>query len=44
MVVKELLVTLSHKNRNDIEKSLNSSSVLIELIETDKTFQIFNNN
>lgn len=38
MVVKELLMTLSHKNRNDIEKALNASSVLIELIESEKTF------
>ena len=34
-------MVMSHKNLKDIEASLNACSVLIELIETEKTFQIF---
>jgi hypothetical protein len=44
MVVKELIKTLSHKNRDDQEASLNARSVLIDLIETEKTFEIFMQN
>lgn len=44
MVVKELIKTMSHKNRDDAEASLNARSVLIDLIETEKTFEIFMNN
>jgi hypothetical protein len=44
MVVKELIKTMSHKNRDDTEASLNARSVLIDLIETEKTFEIFMNN
>ena len=40
-VIKELIMTLSHKNYKDCEASLNASAVLIELIETEKTFNIF---
>lgn len=39
-VVNELIDQLGHKNR-DIEKSLNASSVLIELVKYDKTRAIF---
>jgi hypothetical protein len=37
-VVKELIMALSHKNYKDCEASLNASAVLIELVETEKTF------
>ena len=40
LVVQELIGTLGHKN-SDIEGSLNASAVLIELVETDKTLEIF---
>ena len=42
-VIRELIMVMSHKNYKDCEASLNASSVLIELIETEKTFQIFMN-
>lgn len=41
MVINELISKLSHKNRDDIESSLNAKSVLIDLIETEKTFELF---
>ena len=41
MVINELISKLGHKNRNDIETSLNAKSVLIDLIETEKTFDLF---
>ena len=41
MVIDELISKLSHKNHNDIESSLNAKSVLIDLIETEKTFELF---
>jgi hypothetical protein len=44
MVVNELIKTLGHKNQNDIEASLNAKAILIDLIETEKTFEIFMNN
>ena len=44
MVVRELINTLSHKNRDNMEASLNAKSVLIDLIETEKTFEIFMQN
>jgi Mg/Co/Ni transporter MgtE len=44
MVVKELIKTMSHKNFADQEASLNARSVLIDLIESEKTFEIFMNN
>ena len=37
MVVKKLIEMLGHKNRNDIDIALNSSAVLIELLEIEKT-------
>ena len=39
-----MISTLSHKNRENIEASLNASSVLIELVELEKTFEIFMDN
>jgi hypothetical protein len=44
MVVKELIKTISHRNREDIEAALNAKAVLIDLIETEKTFELFMNN
>lgn len=41
MVLDELIMTLSHKNRDDVEASLNAKAVLIDLIETEKTFELF---
>tara|TARA_B100000780_G_scaffold111337_1_gene77921 strand:+ start:226 stop:489 length:264 start_codon:yes stop_codon:yes gene_type:complete len=41
MVLDELIMTLSHKNRDDTEASLNAKAVLIDLIETEKTFELF---
>jgi hypothetical protein len=41
LVVVELLKHLSHKNRDDLELSLNAQAVLVELIETEKTFALF---
>jgi len=40
-VVKELIMTLSNKNHKDIEASLNACAVLIDLVETEKTFGLF---
>ena len=40
-VIKSLLKTLSQTNFNDIEASLNASAVLNELIEIEKTFELF---
>jgi len=39
-----LITSLSHKNRDNIEEALNASAVLIELIELEKTFEIFLDN
>ena len=39
-VINELINELGHRNR-DIEKSLNASSVLLELVKYDKTRAIF---
>ena len=36
-----MINTLGHKNRDDTESSLNARNVLIDLIETEKTFEIF---
>ncbi len=38
LVIESLIHKLSHKNSDDIEVSLNAHSVLIEMIDTDKTF------
>ena len=40
-VARELVRALSHKNRDDMESALNASSVLIELVESEKTLEIF---
>ena len=44
MVVGNLINMLDHRNKSDIEKALNSSVVLVELIEIEKTFELFFNN
>ena len=41
MVINELIAKLGYKNRDDMESSLNAKSVLIDLIETEKTFELF---
>jgi hypothetical protein len=41
MVITNLVNMLDHRNKSDIEISLNSSVVLVELIEIEKTFEIF---
>jgi len=40
LVTQELISALGHKNR-DIEASLNACAVLIELVESEKTLEIF---
>jgi len=40
-VIGNLINMLDHRNKSDIEISLNSSTVLVELIEIEKTFEIF---
>lgn len=44
MVISHLINMLDHRNKTDIEKALNSSVVLVELIEIEKTFELFFNN
>jgi hypothetical protein len=41
MVVIKLISMLNHKNRHDVEIALNSSVVLVELIEIEKSFELF---
>lgn len=41
MVIGKLLKGLSHSNRGNVEVSLNSATVLIELVEIEKTFELF---
>jgi len=43
-VISELISMLDHRNRSDIEMALNSSVVLVELIEIEKTFELFFSN
>jgi hypothetical protein len=40
-VVKQLIMAMSHSNRDDLEASLNASTVLIDLIEIEKQFEMF---
>jgi len=40
-VVKQLIMAMSHSNRDDLEASLNASTVLIDLIEVEKQFEMF---
>lgn len=41
MVVDGLLSTLSYKNRSNLDDSINATEILIELVEIEKTFDIF---
>ena len=41
MVVNGLINTLSYRNRGNMEDSLNATAILIELVELEKTFEIF---
>ena len=43
MVINKLLGAMSHSNK-DVETALNASSLIIELIETQKTFEIIMSN
>jgi len=40
-VIKQLIMAMSHSNRDDLEASLNASTVLIDLIEIEKQFELF---
>lgn len=40
-VVKQLIMAMSHSNRDDLEASLNASTVLMDLIEVEKQFEMF---
>jgi hypothetical protein len=44
MVIGKLINGLSHKNKGNVEVALNSSTVLVELIEIEKTFELFFSN
>ena len=41
LVIDQLIEKLTHSNRNDLENSLNASQILVELVETEKIFEIF---
>ena len=41
MVIDGLLGTLSYKNQSNLEDSINATEILIELVEIEKTFEIF---
>ena len=41
MVISSLINVLGHKNQSSIEDSLNATQILIEMIELEKTFEIF---
>lgn len=41
MVVDGLLSILSYRNQDNVEDSLNATAILIELIEVEKTFDLF---
>lgn len=44
MVVNSLVGILSYKNRGNLEDSLNATYILIEMVELEKTFEIFMRN
>ena len=44
LVVRELIRQLERRNNTDLEAPLNASAVLSELVETEKTFDIFMHN
>jgi len=41
MVINELIGILGYRNRDNLEDSLNAMQILIEMIELEKTFEIF---
>ena len=41
MVIDSLLGILSYKNQGNLEDSMNAMDILIELVELEKTFDIF---
>lgn len=41
MVIDGLIGILSYRNRANLEDSLNATSILIEMVELEKTFEIF---
>lgn len=41
MVINELIGILGHRNRDNLEDSLNAVSILVEMVELEKTFEIF---
>ena len=41
MVIDGLLGILSYKNQGDMEDSINSMEILIELVEIEKSFDVF---
>ena len=41
MVINGLIGILSYRNKDDIEDSLNATQILIEMVELEKTFDIF---
>ena len=41
MVIDNLINVLGHKNQNSVEDSLNATQILIEMIELEKTFELF---
>ena len=41
MVVNNLIGVLSYRNRDNLEDSLNATQILIEMVELEKTFEIF---
>lgn len=41
MVIDSLIGVLGHRNQGSIEDSLNATQILIEMVELEKTFEIF---
>ena len=41
MVISGLIGTLSYRNTDNLEDSLNATQILIEMVELEKTFEIF---
>ena len=41
MVIDNLIGVLGHRNQGNIEDSLNATQILIEMVELEKTFEIF---
>lgn len=41
MVIDCLINVLGHKNQSNVEDSLNATQILLEMIELEKTFELF---